>query len=85
MLHKPDISICSRHVSAIDAKSSTSGNDDFTFRGTSAFNGAGQIRVEKSGTDTIVYFNTNSSDAPEMTIILADTSPGQLTAQDFIL
>ena len=66
-------------------QSSIGGYDDFAFRGTSAFSGAGQIRVEKSGSDTIVYFNTSSSDAPEMAIILADTSPGQLTAQDFIL
>ncbi len=72
-------------VSAIDAKSSTGIDDDFTFRGTSGFNGAGQIRVEKSGTDTIVYFNTNTSDAPEMVLILENTAPGQLTAQDFIL
>jgi serralysin len=72
-------------VSAIDAKSSTTSDDSFTFRGTSAFNGAGQIRVEKSGTDTIVFFNTNSSDAPEMVIVLVNTAPGQLSAQDFIL
>ena len=72
-------------VSDIDAKTSSGADDDFIFRGTAAFSGAGQIRVEKSGTDTIVYFNTNSSDGPEMVLILENTAPADLSANDFIL
>ena len=56
-------------VSAIDAIAG--GLDDgFTFRGSSAFNGLGQIRAYTSGTDTFIDFNTTGTNAPDMRIVL---------------
>jgi Ca2+-binding RTX toxin-like protein len=73
-------------VAAIDAKSSTPANDAFTFLGVAlAFTGEGQIRLEQSGVDTVVYFNTNANPASEMTVVLENVLAITLSATDFIL
>ncbi|MFO1035670.1 MAG: calcium-binding protein [Geminicoccaceae bacterium] len=57
------------------------------FRGTGAFTGIGQVRVEGSGFDTMVQVNLTGSAAPEMEIRVqdGDVLPAQWIAGDFIL
>jgi Ca2+-binding RTX toxin-like protein len=59
-------------LDTIDADTGTSGNQDFTFIGTAAFTGAGQVRIDTTSTPgvTKVLVNTNSSTAPDMEIQL---------------
>jgi Ca2+-binding RTX toxin-like protein len=47
-------------VSAIDANGEVGGNQTFTFIGTAAYSGAGQIRVVSDGIDTYLAFSTDS-------------------------
>jgi Ca2+-binding RTX toxin-like protein len=60
-------------------------NDAFTFRGTLAFSGAGQVRVVQGGANTIVEVNTNADSDVEMTIQLNGIQATSLTGGDFIL
>ncbi|MDQ0323984.1 Ca2+-binding RTX toxin-like protein [Pararhizobium capsulatum DSM 1112] len=53
----------------IDAKSSSSVNDAFTFIGSAAFGGhAGELRYTKSGGNTYVYGDTNGDGATDFSI-----------------
>jgi hypothetical protein len=71
----------------IDADTSKGGNQAFTFRGTKAFNGAGQVRLKKSGSNVIIQGNTGGSAAPEFEIVLKGlgSNIGQIAKTDFKL
>jgi Ca2+-binding RTX toxin-like protein len=65
----------------IDADTSTSRDDAFTFVGTAEFTGAGQVRYQKSSTDTWILLNTDADSSPEAVIRLKgamDISEGWL-------
>lgn len=75
-------------LSSIDAV--PGGDDDaFTFIGTDAFTGAGQVRVTSvGGADTLVEANTAGSSGAELAIVVSDggaVAPNQWAAGDFIL
>lgn len=77
-------------LSSIDADSSLPGNQRFDFKGTSAFDDAGQVRVASvaSGSDTLIQANADASLATsELEILVRDGSvlPEQWAANDFIL
>jgi serralysin len=72
-------------LSAIDAAAATAGNQSFTFIGTAAFSAEGQIRVEQSGADVIVFVNTSGTKKAEMSFMLSDVLVGELSAADFLL
>ncbi|MGA0608566.1 hypothetical protein ACO2Q0_21465 [Phenylobacterium sp. VNQ135] len=74
-------------VSTIDARTGTSGNQAFTFVGTAAFSGAGQIRAVDSGPDVVLQFNTDTNTATvEMELLVQGVAnPASFTAADFIL
>ena len=56
------------------------------FRGGLPFNGVGQVRINNIiGPDVVVEVNLAGGLAPEMQILLANTSPLSMTATDFIL
>lgn len=70
-------------VSAIDADSTTPGNQSFNFGGT----GAGDLRVVDQGRFSIVLANTDNDPAPDLRIVIQDHGirAGDYTAEDFIL
>jgi len=70
-------------VSAIDADTSVSGNQAFTFVGGSAFNDEGQIRAVAHGGGTLLQFNTTGTSGAEFEIFLE--TPVQVSAGDFFL
>jgi Ca2+-binding RTX toxin-like protein len=74
-------------LSNIDAKDGTSGNQTFVWRGTSAFTGAGQLRVFNSGSDTIAACSTDADAAAEFEVAIQDGSftAANWTAADFLL
>jgi RTX calcium-binding nonapeptide repeat (4 copies) len=65
----------------IDANAALSGNNAFTFIGSAAFSGLGQVRVFVGAVNTLVEMNTNGSNAADMQILLSGTHP--LDALDF--
>jgi Ca2+-binding RTX toxin-like protein len=69
----------------IDANTATTGNDAFTFIGTSAFaaNTPGTVRFQISGNNTLIEFNTDADAAAEGQIAL--TGIVNLTGADFFL
>jgi hypothetical protein len=72
-------------VSAIDADTSTGGDDAFTqFLGAGAFTAAGQVRWFQSGANTVIEFNTTGASGAEMQIQLQGFTAINLTAGDFI-
>jgi Ca2+-binding RTX toxin-like protein len=71
-------------LSSIDAIPGGS-NSAFSFIGTAAFSGLGQVRVAQSGSNALVQVNTVSGGGPEMTIVLIDTLATSINAGDFIL
>lgn len=75
-------------LSTIDANTGVSGNQAFTFRGTSAFSAPGQIRVQTSGaTDTLIQANVTGTSGAEMEILVTDGTalPTSWNALDFLL
>ncbi|MBX3577996.1 MAG: M10 family metallopeptidase C-terminal domain-containing protein [Rhizobiaceae bacterium] len=70
-------------LSAIDAISFIRGNQAFAFVGTAAFTGAGQVRFEFLGGDTLISVNTDNDAYAEMQIML--TGKKFLISGDFIL
>jgi len=75
-------------LSTIDANTGVSGNQAFTFRGTSAFSAPGQIRVQASGnSDTLIQANVTGTSGAEMEILVTDGSalPTSWNALDFLL
>ena len=60
-------------LSAIDAKSSVSGDQAFTFIGTAAFSGkAGELNYSKQASDTYIYGDTNGDKKADFAIHLDD-------------
>ncbi len=75
-------------LSTIDANTSVSGNQAFTFRGTGAFSAPGQVRVQASGTtETLIQANVTGTSGAEMEILVADGTalPTAWNALDFLL
>lgn len=76
-------------VSGIDADTSTSGNDAFTFVGTSAFTAPGQVRVASvpGSSQTLVQANVTGASGAELEIAVNDGAarPGAWNGLDFIL
>jgi Ca2+-binding RTX toxin-like protein len=70
-------------LSAIDAKTDQNGNQAFTFRGTAAFTGAGQIRYEAAGADTLILISTDADHDAEMAILVSGAHV--FAATDFVL
>jgi Ca2+-binding RTX toxin-like protein len=70
-------------LSTIDANTDVAGNQAFAFRGTAAFNHAGQVRYEASGADTLVLISTDADATAEMAILITGTHA--LAAGDFAL
>jgi parallel beta-helix repeat protein len=70
-------------VSGIDADAGVAGNQAFTWIGTAAFTGAGQLRYVVSGGNTIIQGNNNSDLGADFTIEITGTP--SVTAADFIL
>jgi Ca2+-binding RTX toxin-like protein len=70
-------------LSAIDANVQISGNQSFTFGGTST----GRVRVVAEGSNSVVLANTDADSAAEVRIVIKDggTLPGAYTADDLIL
>lgn len=55
---------------AIDANTKKSGDQNFSFIGTKAFTKAGQVRYEKTKSDTYIYLNTDNDKTAEAVIKL---------------
>lgn len=74
-------------LSTIDADAGRGGNQGFSFVGTGAITGAGQLRVADSGSDTVIQANTGGDLSPELEIAVSDgaTLAGQWAGSDFIL
>jgi uncharacterized delta-60 repeat protein len=74
-------------VSAIDANTATTGNGTFTWRGTAAINGAGQLSMAFDGTTgtTIISGNVDANLAVDFTIALLGNYTTTLTQTDFVL
>ena len=75
-------------LSAIDANSTTIGNNAFTFIGTGAFagggaGGAGQLRYSFAGTNTLVEGDVDGGGAADFQIQL--TGNHTMTAADLML
>lgn len=73
-------------LSAIDANTSTSANDSFTFIGGSSFSGsAGELRAVKSSSGTYVSGDVNGDGTADFMIFLAKNGGHNLDSGDFIL
>ena len=73
-------------LSAMDARKSKNSNQAFTFRGTKALNGPGQLRLKLTGKGIVIQGNTGGTLAPEYEILLKGlTSTSDITAKDFKL
>ncbi len=71
-------------LSTLDAIASLTGNQNFTWMGTGAFTGAGQVRYAMTGGgNTIIYVNTDTDAASEFEITLMGRHA--LYAADFVL
>ena len=70
-------------LNAMDANEGLAGNQDFIWRGTAAFTGRGQLRVEVVDGNTIVLGNVSGTTAADFRIVI-DGVTG-LTQTDFIL
>ncbi len=74
-------------VSGIDANTATTGNGTFTWRGTAAINGAGQLSMAFDATTgtTVISGNVDANLAPDFTIALLGNYTATLLATDFVL
>ncbi|MCA1406544.1 protease [Ensifer sp. IC3342] len=71
-------------LSAIDASTKLSGNQAFSFIGTTAFSGAaGQLRYVKQASDTYIYADVNGDKKVDLTVHLDDAVT--LTKDYFVL
>jgi serralysin len=70
-------------LSTIDARASVGGDQAFTFIGSAAFSGQGQLRIIDLGNDVVVQANRSGSLVADFELLLQNV--GTLTATDFIL
>jgi Ca2+-binding RTX toxin-like protein len=68
---------------SVDANAGRAGDQAFSFVGTRAFTGAGQVRLARVDGDTVVQASTNGDRAPELEILLANGAAP--AAGDFLL
>jgi serralysin len=71
-------------LAAVDAKAGMAGDQAFTWIGSAAFTGAGQLRYAVSGADKIIQGSTDDDPAAELAILLL-TYAGTPDAGDFLL
>ncbi|HYG88266.1 MAG TPA: calcium-binding protein [Azospirillum sp.] len=71
------------NVSPIDADTTVSGNQAFSFMGTKAFSDEGQVRATAQNNGMLVQFNTTGSGVAEFEIFLE--TPLMPSASDFVL
>jgi Ca2+-binding RTX toxin-like protein len=72
-------------LSAIDAAAGLAGNQAFSFVGSAAFSGEGQIRAIQFGANTIIEVNTTGLAGAEMEVHVSGFTASTLTSADFIL
>jgi hypothetical protein len=72
-------------VAPIDADTTRSGDQAFTFIGDAPFTAAGQVQWYADGADTIVELNINADTAPDFQIELVNFDGSRLDASDFLL
>jgi Ca2+-binding RTX toxin-like protein len=65
----------------IDAHRSVAGDQAFTFRGTNAFTGSGQVRYENG----VLQFNTDADAAADFEIVITGTPPANLVVGNDLL
>ncbi|MEH6522035.1 beta strand repeat-containing protein [Sulfitobacter sp.] len=70
-------------LSTIDADTSLAGNQSFTFVGSAALSGAGQVRFAQNGTDGFVLADVDGDGNADLNIILLGVT--SLSEDDFIL
>lgn len=70
-------------LSAVDANSSAAGNQAFTFIGTAEFSDFGQVRYEKTSTETYVYADVTGDGTADLIVRLDDSVT--LTGSGFVL
>ena len=73
------------NLATIDAQAGVAGNQRFSFIGSAAFSGEGQIRLMQSAGDVIVLINTTAMSGIDMSIVLRETLVSEIDAGDFIL
>jgi serralysin len=71
--------------SGIDARAAPAGDQAFTFIGSAAFTGEGQIRAVQAGVHTVLEINTSGATGAEMGLTLLNFTASTLTGVDFIL
>jgi hypothetical protein len=71
-------------LAAVDAKVGVAGDQGFTWIGSAAFTGAGQLRYAASGADKIIQGSTEGDAAAELEILLLAYG-GTPNAGDFLL
>jgi Ca2+-binding RTX toxin-like protein len=71
----------------IDASTSVSGNQNFSFIGTNSFSDSGQVRINNAASSsyTLVELNIGGTTAPEMQIQLNKIISSYFSSADFIL
>ncbi len=73
-------------LTAIDANSALAGNQAFSFIGGAAFTGvAGQLRVQASGTNQLVYGDVNGDGVADFLIVVTPVGAVPLVGGDFQL
>jgi Ca2+-binding RTX toxin-like protein len=74
-------------LSTLDARTGAAGNQSFTFRGTDAITGAGQVNVVETAGATLIQINVNAGLAPEMVILVQEgaVKAGAWSAGEFFL
>lgn len=65
----------------IDANTTTAGDQAFTFRGSNAFTGSGQVRYQNG----VLQFNTDADLAAEFSIVITGTPPAILVVGNDLL
>ena len=58
------------NVDFVDANLNAAGDQDFVFKGATAFSGIGQVRFASSGTDRILQFNNDNDLQSDFEIVL---------------
>lgn len=73
-------------LTTIDANTTNAGNQAFTFIGGAAFTGvAGQLRVQASGTNQLVYGDVNGDGIADFLIVVTPVGAVPLIGGDFLL
>lgn len=72
-------------LGSLDANTAVAGNQAFGFIGNGPFTAPGQVRVQASGTDSLIQANVTGTSGAEIEILAKGIGSGQWIAGDFIL